>query len=73
MSFSWQTIPSVDVLLSETEELKRHLNRLESPTVLCHNDLLIKNIIYNSEEGEVPSSCAALEVLPGNGTETADE
>ncbi|XP_053362551.1 ethanolamine kinase 1 [Clarias gariepinus] len=49
----WQTIPSVDVLLSETEELKRHLNRLESPTVLCHNDLLIKNIIYNSEEGVV--------------------
>ncbi|MCI4380438.1 hypothetical protein PGIGA_G00240000 [Pangasianodon gigas] len=46
-------IPSVEVLINETEELKRHLNRVESPTVLCHNDLLTKNIIYNSDEGVV--------------------
>ncbi|XP_053486728.1 ethanolamine kinase 1 isoform X1 [Ictalurus furcatus] len=46
-------IPSVDVLISETEELKKHLKRVESPTVLCHNDLLTKNIIYNSDEGGV--------------------
>ncbi|XP_060741764.1 ethanolamine kinase 2 isoform X3 [Tachysurus vachellii] len=46
-------IPSLDVLITEMEELKSHLNRVESPTVLCHNDLLTKNIIYNSDEGEV--------------------
>ncbi|KAG7329451.1 hypothetical protein KOW79_007625 [Hemibagrus wyckioides] len=43
-------IPSVDVLINELEDLKRHLNRVESPIVLCHNDLLTKNIIYNSDE-----------------------
>lgn len=58
MIFSSQLdIPSVDVLISETEELKKHLKRVESPTVLCHNDLLTKNIIYNSDEGEMASSC----------------
>ncbi|XP_060783108.1 ethanolamine kinase 1 [Neoarius graeffei] len=46
-------IPSMDMLTNEMEELKRHLNRVESPTVLCHNDLLTKNIIYNSDEGVV--------------------
>lgn len=52
MTFSSQMdIPSVVVLISETEELKKHLTRLQSPTVLCHNDLLTKNIIYNSDEG----------------------
>ncbi|TTJ07842.1 Ethanolamine kinase 2 [Bagarius yarrelli] len=44
-------LPSVDVLISETDQLKRHLNRVKSPTVLCHNDLLTKNIIYNAKEG----------------------
>lgn len=52
-------IPSVDNLISEMEELKRHLDSLKSPTVLCHNDLLTKNIIYNSDEGEMISSCGA--------------
>ncbi|KAI5609678.1 hypothetical protein C0J50_5889, partial [Silurus asotus] len=46
-------IPSIGVLIREMEELKRHLTRVESPVVLCHNDLLIKNIIYNPDEGEV--------------------
>ncbi|XP_047658589.1 ethanolamine kinase 2 isoform X2 [Tachysurus fulvidraco] len=53
-TFSSQlNIPSLDVLITEMEELKTHLNRVESPTVLCHNDLLTKNIIYNSDEGAV--------------------
>lgn len=34
------------------ESLKRHLSQIDSPTVLCHNDLLTKNIIYNHNEGE---------------------
>lgn len=54
MMFSSQLdIPSVDVLINEMEQLRRHLNRVKSPTVLCHNDLLTKNIIYNSDEGEI--------------------
>ncbi|KAG7473744.1 hypothetical protein MATL_G00099090 [Megalops atlanticus] len=46
-------VPSVNVLVSEMETLKRHLAQISSPTVLCHNDLLIKNIIYNQAEGSV--------------------
>lgn len=58
-------IPSMDMLANEIEELKRHLNRVESPTVLCHNDLLTKNIIYNSDEGEITSSCVVLKIQAG--------
>lgn len=31
--------------------MKEHLSTLGSPVVLCHNDLLCKNIIHNSKEG----------------------
>ncbi|XP_017578981.1 ethanolamine kinase 1 isoform X2 [Pygocentrus nattereri] len=46
-------LPSMDVLLKEMENLRRHLTAVDSPIVLCHNDLLTKNIIYNSTEGAV--------------------
>ncbi|XP_072519845.1 ethanolamine kinase 1 [Salminus brasiliensis] len=46
-------VPSMDVLLKEMEDLKRHLTAVDCPVVLCHNDLLTKNIIYNSAEGVV--------------------
>lgn len=33
--------------------LKEHLPQLDSPVVFCHNDLLCKNIIYDSSKGTV--------------------
>ncbi|XP_035810521.2 ethanolamine kinase 1 isoform X2 [Amphiprion ocellaris] len=46
-------VPSFETLSVEMESLKRHLSQIDSPTVLCHNDLLTKNIIYNHKEGMV--------------------
>ncbi|XP_042352407.1 ethanolamine kinase 1-like isoform X2 [Plectropomus leopardus] len=46
-------VPSFETLSAEMESLKRHLSQIDSPTVLCHNDLLTKNIIYNHKEGIV--------------------
>ncbi|XP_074533994.1 ethanolamine kinase 1 [Halichoeres trimaculatus] len=46
-------VPSVQTLSQEMESLRRHLSHLDSPTVLCHNDLLTKNIIYSHTEGAV--------------------
>ncbi|XP_034540746.1 ethanolamine kinase 1 [Notolabrus celidotus] len=46
-------VPSFETLSAEMESLKRHLSQIDSPTVLCHNDLLTKNIIYNHKEGTV--------------------
>ncbi|CAO2617982.1 Ethanolamine kinase 2 [Lemmus lemmus] len=37
--------------LEELSWLKEHLSQLESPVVFCHNDLLCKNIIYDSAKG----------------------
>ncbi|XP_023008806.1 ethanolamine kinase 1 [Maylandia zebra] len=48
-----QKVPSFKTLSQEMESLKRHLSEIDSPTVLCHNDLLTKNIIYNEKEGMV--------------------
>ncbi|XP_043561734.1 ethanolamine kinase 1-like isoform X2 [Chiloscyllium plagiosum] len=39
-------MPTFDILVSEFEKLKEHLSQIKSPVVLCHNDLLCKNIIY---------------------------
>ena len=33
--------------------MKERLSNLGSPVVLCHNDLLCKNIIYNKKRGDV--------------------
>uniref|UniRef100_A0A8K9XIX6 ethanolamine kinase n=1 Tax=Oncorhynchus mykiss TaxID=8022 RepID=A0A8K9XIX6_ONCMY len=46
-----QEIPSIETLSDEMETLKRHLSQIGSPTVLCHNDLLTKNIIFDNKEG----------------------
>ncbi|XP_029947789.1 ethanolamine kinase 2 isoform X2 [Salarias fasciatus] len=48
-----QEVPSKAVLEQEMVWMKEHLSALGSPVVLCHNDLLCKNIIYNSKEGHV--------------------
>lgn len=46
-----QEVPSKAVLEQEMVWMKEHLSTLASPVVLCHNDLLCKNIIHNSKEG----------------------
>lgn len=48
-----QEVPSKAVLEQEMVWMKEHLSTLGSPVVLCHNDLLCKNIIHNSKEGAV--------------------
>lgn len=44
-------VPKVEVLEQELAWLKEHLSQLDSPVVFCHNDLLCKNIIYDSDKG----------------------
>lgn len=46
-----QEVPSQEVLEQEMVWMKEHLSNLGSPVVLCHNDLLCKNIIHNRKEG----------------------
>ncbi|XP_053562683.1 ethanolamine kinase 2 [Bombina bombina] len=45
--------PSLKVLEEELYWLKTYLPTLGSPIVLCHNDLLCKNVIYNEADGHV--------------------
>lgn len=45
--------PSLEELRVEFEELYRHLEQLNSPTVFCHNDLLLGNVIYTENENRV--------------------
>ncbi|NXA97528.1 EKI2 kinase, partial [Melanocharis versteri] len=42
-----QDVPSPEALEQELAWMKETLPRLGSPVVLCHNDLLCKNIIYD--------------------------
>eukprot|EP00062_Callorhinchus_milii_P014170 gi/632963292/ref/XP_007897798.1/ PREDICTED: ethanolamine kinase 1-like [Callorhinchus milii] len=44
-------VPALQILERETAWMKEYLSELNSPIVLCHNDLLCKNIIYNEKEG----------------------
>ncbi|XP_041441726.1 ethanolamine kinase 1 isoform X2 [Xenopus laevis] len=46
-------VPSPRVLEDEMSWMKEVLSNLQSPVVLCHNDLLCKNIIYNEKRGDV--------------------
>ncbi|KAM4569451.1 ethanolamine kinase 1 [Odontesthes bonariensis] len=46
-------VPSLQRLRKELLWLQQSLSLLGSPVVLCHNDLLCKNIIYNQKEGSV--------------------
>lgn len=45
-------VPSLRCLRDELLWLQQSLSVLGSPVVLCHNDLLCKNIIYSQEAGE---------------------
>ncbi|XP_069484559.1 ethanolamine kinase 1 [Ambystoma mexicanum] len=46
-------VPNPQVLQEEMAWMKERLSSLGSPVVLCHNDLLCKNIIYNEKQGDV--------------------
>ncbi|KAJ8381922.1 hypothetical protein SKAU_G00027000 [Synaphobranchus kaupii] len=46
-----QEVPSAACLRDEMLWLQQSLSVLGSPVVLCHNDLLCKNIIYNQSAG----------------------
>nr|XP_004664481.1 ethanolamine kinase 1 [Jaculus jaculus] len=46
-------VPGPRVLREEMRWMKAALSSLGSPVVLCHNDLLCKNIIYNQKHGDV--------------------
>lgn len=46
-----EDVPSIEVLEHELAWMKETLSQLGSPVVLCHNDLLCKNIIYNQTQG----------------------
>uniref|UniRef100_A0AAR2IIQ3 ethanolamine kinase n=1 Tax=Pygocentrus nattereri TaxID=42514 RepID=A0AAR2IIQ3_PYGNA len=46
-------VPSVACLREELVWLQQNLSKLGSPVVLCHNDLLCKNIIYRQAGGNV--------------------
>lgn len=54
-----QEVPSKEVLEQEMVWMKEHLSNLGSPVVLCHNDLLCKNIIHNRKEGRHLLACYA--------------
>ncbi|CAO2618114.1 Ethanolamine kinase 2 [Lemmus lemmus] len=52
-------LPCLSADVPKVEELswlKEHLSQLESPVVFCHNDLLWKNIIYDSAKGTAPQA-----------------
>ncbi|XP_027300980.2 ethanolamine kinase 2 [Anas platyrhynchos] len=48
-----QDVPSLETLEHELAWMKETLSQLGSPVVLCHNDLLCKNIIYNRTQEQV--------------------
>ncbi|NXP59223.1 EKI2 kinase, partial [Chloropsis cyanopogon] len=56
-----QDVPSPEALEQELAWMSESLPRLGSPVVLCHNDLLCKNIIYDGTRG----LCASLGHPPG--------
>uniref|UniRef100_T1J443 ethanolamine kinase n=1 Tax=Strigamia maritima TaxID=126957 RepID=T1J443_STRMM len=46
-------LPSRAILEAEVKFLEGHLTKLKSPIVFCHNDLLLKNIIFEEESNSV--------------------
>lgn len=46
-------VPSWQVLEQEMAWMEAALSGLDSPVVLCHNDLLCKNIIYNDKRDDL--------------------
>lgn len=52
LSFA-EFFPSVQELRQEFNDLYQQLKVLGSPTVFCHNDLLLGNVIYTEAENRV--------------------
>ena len=48
------------VLKEELEELRKHLEALNSPIVFCHNDPVLGNIIYNKQKGMLSHSIKSI-------------
>ncbi|XP_052270791.1 ethanolamine kinase 1-like isoform X2 [Dreissena polymorpha] len=46
-----ETVKSKGELREELAMLQSHLEVLDSPVVFCHNDLLLKNILYDQDKG----------------------
>lgn len=46
-------IRPTSVLIHEYQVLKENLLTLDTPTVFCHNDLLLTNILHNTRENKV--------------------
>lgn len=62
-----QEVPSKEVLEQEMMWMKEHLSNLGSLVVLCHNDLLCKNIIHNRKEGRHSlARYATVKLIVGN-------
>lgn len=57
-------VPSPQCLREELVWLQQSLSTLGSPVVLCHNDLLCKNIIYNQDGGECLPPAPPLYIPP---------
>lgn len=65
-------VPEIEVLERELAWLKEHLSQLDSPVVFCHNDLLCKNIIYDSTKGTASLALAGQQnSVPQAGTCTS--
>ncbi|XP_054161761.1 probable ethanolamine kinase [Oppia nitens] len=46
-------LPNKENLISEVNSLELTLKKLLSPVVFCHNDLLLKNIVFNADKNNV--------------------
>ena len=52
---SFEKLPlNRDQLRNEVDVMRSVLPNIGSPVVLCHNDLLLRNIIYNEDKRELP-------------------
>lgn len=61
---SFERLPlNIEQLRSEVDEMSKVLPDLGSPVVLCHNDLLLRNIIYNEEQREYTEYCLSRLVI----------
>ena len=54
-----QRVPPKAALVKEMEELRDHLEGFKCRAVFSHNDLLLKNVIYNEKQGTQRASSAA--------------
>ena len=44
-------LPSKETLAADLDRMEEALTKLGSPSVFSHNDLLLKNIVYNKAKG----------------------